>query len=164
MRKSTGLAAFAVAATVSFAASAQGVVSERNLSLDLAREIATTALETCRKNGFHVSVTVLDRAGQVRVSFRDDGARPHTPENSQRKAYTSRTFGIPSAEFASSVTTNPARAAQATLTGVIALAGALPIKVGEEIVGSVGVSGSPGGDKDEACAKAGIDKVADQLK
>jgi uncharacterized protein GlcG (DUF336 family) len=164
MRKTNGLAAFALIATLSSAAGAQGVVSERNLSLDLAKEIATTTLETCRKNGFHVSVTVLDRAAQVRVSLRDDGARPHTPENSRRKAYTARTFGVSSAEFASSLATNPARVAQATLPGVIALAGALPIKVGDDIIGAVGVSGSPGGDKDEACAKAGIDKVADQLK
>src|SRR5262249_36767978 len=145
-------------------AASEGVRMERNLSLDLARAIGETALETCRKNGFHVSVTVLDRAGQMRVMLRDDDARPHTPENSQRKAYTSRTFGIASAEFAERAPKEPGRAAQATLTGVIALAGALPIKVGDEIVGAVGVSGSPGGDKDEACARAGIEKVADQLK
>jgi uncharacterized protein GlcG (DUF336 family) len=137
---------------------------ERNLSLDMARAIGETALETCRKNGFHVSVTVLDRAGQVRVSLRDDDARPHTLENSQRKAYTARTFGMPSSDFAARVPNEPPRAAQATLTGVIALAGGLPIKVGDDIIGAVGVSGSPGGEKDEVCAKTGIEKVAEQLK
>jgi len=156
------LAALAVAPAMP--ADAQGVRMERNLSLDMARAIGETALETCRKNGFHVSVTVLDRAGQVRLALRDDDARPHTAENSQRKAYTSRTFGIPSSEFAARVQAEPARAAQATLSGVIALAGALPIKVGDDIIGAVGVSGSPGGDKDEACARAGIEKVAEQLK
>jgi uncharacterized protein GlcG (DUF336 family) len=146
------------------AAPAQGVVSERNISLNLAWTIAEAALSTCRQNGFHVSVAVVDRSGEVRFWLRDDDARPHTFENSRRKAYTARTIGMPSGEFAKLTATEPARAAQATLPHIIALAGALPIKVGDEIIGAVGVSGSPGGDKDEACAKAGIDKVADQLK
>jgi uncharacterized protein GlcG (DUF336 family) len=103
----------------------------------------------------------------VRVALRGDGTGPHTFENSRRKAYTARTFRVSSAEFAKRLT-DPARApntqAQSTLPGVIALAGALPIMVGEEVIGAVGVSGAPGGERDEACAKAGIDKVADQLK
>ena len=84
-------------------------------------------------------------------------------ENSQRKAYTARTFRIPSGEFAQRVKDNPTTGA-VHLTGVIAAQGALPIKVGDEVIGAVGVSGAPGGEKDEACSKAGIDKVADQLK
>ena len=164
MRQRTIMVLAALAVAAAPPAGAQGVRMERNLSLDLARAIGETALETCRKNGFHVSVTVLDRAGQVRLALRDDDARPHTMENSQRKAYTARTFGVPSAEFAARVPNEPARAAQATLTGVIALAGGMPIKVGDDIIGAVGVSGSPGGDKDEACARAGIEKVAEQLK
>jgi uncharacterized protein GlcG (DUF336 family) len=95
--------------------------------------------------------------------LRDDNASPHTFENSQRKAYTARTFRVPSAEFATRMAGDPVKA-QLALPGVIALAGALPIKVGDEIIGAVGVSGAPGGEKDEACAKTGIDKVADQLK
>jgi uncharacterized protein GlcG (DUF336 family) len=145
-------------------ARAQGVLSERNISLNLAWTIAEAALSACRQNGFHVSVAIVDRSGEVRFWLRDDDARPHTFENSRRKAYTARTFGIPSAEFAKLAASEPARAAQATLPNIVALAGALPIKVGDEIIGAVGVSGSPGGDKDEACAKAGLDKVADQLK
>ena len=92
-----------------------------------------------------------------------DGAPPHTMENSQRKAYTSRTFRIPSGEFVQRVKDNPTTGA-VHLTGIIAAQGALPIKAGDEVIGAVGVSGAPGGEKDEVCAKAGIDKVADQLK
>jgi len=84
-------------------------------------------------------------------------------ENSQKKAYTARTFRIPSGEFAQRVKDNPTTGA-VHLSGIVAAQGALPIKVGDEVIGSVGVSGAPGGDKDEACAKAGIDKIADQLK
>jgi uncharacterized protein GlcG (DUF336 family) len=84
-------------------------------------------------------------------------------ENSQRKAYTARTFRMSSGEFAQRVKDNPTLSA-VHLTGVIAAQGALPIKVGDDAIGAVGVSGAPGGEKDEACAKAGLDKVADQLK
>jgi uncharacterized protein GlcG (DUF336 family) len=163
MLKSCLAAAMAAGTLLSSPANAQGVLTERNISLGLAIAIAQSALESCRANGFHVSVTVVDRAGQVRVALRDEGSSPHTLENSQRKAYTARTFRIPSAEFATRMAGDPVKA-QLVLPGVIALAGALPIKVGDDIIGAVGVSGAPGGEKDEACAKAGIDKVADQLQ
>jgi len=143
-------------------ASAQ-LLTEKSLSAAMAMTIAQTALETCTKQGYHVSVHVLGHNGEVLVAVRGDGAPPHTMENSQRKAYTARTFRIPSGEFAQRVKDNPTISA-VHLTGVIAAQGALPIKVGDEVIGAVGVSGAPGGEKDEACSKAGIDKVADQLK
>src|SRR5271157_4131162 len=154
------LAVVGVACALASPASAQ-LLTERGLSAAMA--IAQTALETCTKQGYHVSVHVLGRNGETLVAVRGDGAPPHTMENSQRKAYTARTFRIPSGEFAQRVKDNPTISA-VHLTGVIAAQGALPIKVGDEVIGAVGVSGAPGGEKDEACAKAGIDKVADQLK
>src|SRR6516165_4881232 len=84
-------------------------------------------------------------------------------ETCTRKAYTARTFRIPSGEFAQRVKDNPTLGA-VHLTGIIAAQGALPIKVGDEVIGAVGVSGAPGGEKDETCAKSGIDRIADQLK
>ena len=143
-------------------ASAQ-LLTEKSLSAAMAMTIAQTALETCAKQGYHVSVHVLGRNGEVLVAVRGDGAPPHTMENSQRKAYASRTFRIPSGEFVQRVKDNPTTGA-VHLTGIIAAQGALPIKAGDEVIGAVGVSGVPGGEKDEACSKAGIDKVADQLK
>ena len=139
------------------------LLTEKSLSAAMAMAIAQTALETCTKQGYHVSVHVLGHNGEVLVAVRGDGAPPHTMENSQRKAYTARTFRIPSGEFAQRVKDNPSISA-VHLTGVIAAQGALPIKVGDDVIGAVGVSGAPGGEKDEACSKAGIDKVADQLK
>jgi uncharacterized protein GlcG (DUF336 family) len=144
------------------AASAQ-LLTEKSLSAAMAIAIAQTALETCTKQGYHISVHVLGRNGEVLVAIRGDGAPPHTMENSQRKAYTARTFRIPSGEFAQRVKDNPTLGA-VHLTGIIAAQGSLPIKVGDEVIGAVGVSGAPGGEKDEACAKAGIEKVAEQLK
>ena len=139
------------------------LLTEKSLSAAMALAIAQTALETCTRQGYHVSVHVLGRNGEILVAVRGDGAPPHTMENSQRKAYTARTFRIPSGEFAQRVKDNPTLSA-VHLTGIIAAQGALPIKVGDDVIGAVGVSGAPGGEKDEACAKAGIDKVADQLK
>jgi uncharacterized protein GlcG (DUF336 family) len=151
-----------LAASLAIPASAQ-MLDHKDLSLAMALTIATTAADTCKAQGNLVSVTVVGRDGQVIVLLRGDDASPHTVENSRRKAYTARTFRIPSGEFAKRVKDNPTTGL-VHLSGVIAAQGALPIKIGDDVVGAVGVSGSPGGDKDEACAKAGLDKVADQLK
>ena len=139
------------------------LLNQKALSAAMALSIAQTALETCTKQGYQVSVHVLGRDGEVLVAVRGDNAPPHTMENNQKKAYTARTFRIPSGEFAQRVKDNPTTGA-VHLSGIVAAQGALPIKVGDEDIGAVGVSGAPGGEKDEACSKAGIDKVADQLK
>jgi uncharacterized protein GlcG (DUF336 family) len=99
----------------------------------------------------------------VLVQIRGDGTGPHTMENSFKKAFTARTFRIPSGEMEERLKKNPQMGAQ-YLTGFTTARGALPIMIGEEVIGAAGVSGAPGGDKDEACVKAGIEKVADQLK
>ena len=151
-------------AALLFALPAQAqLLTHKDLSLATSLTIATTAGETCKGQGYRVSVTVLGRNGEVIVQLRGDETGPHTMENSFRKAYTARTFRIPSGEFAQRVKDNPT-SGQVHLTNVIANQGALPIKIGEETIGAVGVSGAPGGEKDEACAKTGLDKVADQLK
>jgi len=106
---------------------------------------------------------VVGRNGELLVHLRGDNTGPHTMENSFRKAYTSRTFRIPSEEMAKRLKANP-QLGQVYLTNIVPAGGALPITIGEEVIGAVGASGAPGGDKDEACVKAGIDKVADQLK
>ena len=93
----------------------------------------------------------------------DDGRIIGTEENAFKKAFTSRTFRIPSGEMEDRLKKNPAMGAQ-YLTGFTTGRGALPIKIGDEVVGAAGVSGAPGGDKDEDCVKTGIAKVADQLK
>jgi uncharacterized protein GlcG (DUF336 family) len=161
MQKSA-TAALVLVVALAMPASAQ-LLARKDLSLATASAIATTAAETCKAQGYHVSVHVLGRNGETIVALRGDDASPHTWENSQRKAYTARTFRVPSAELAQRLKNDPTLSF-VHLTGVIALAGGLPIKLGDETIGAVGVSGAPGGEKDEACAKAGLDKVADQLK
>jgi uncharacterized protein GlcG (DUF336 family) len=156
------LAGFAVAAVLSSPVGAQGIVLQKNITLALAQTIATAAIAQCRSMGYKISVTVVDREGLPIVMMRDDGAGLHTPEGSDRKAYTARAFSQPSAAFVKRLEERPESVGSRHYSRVLALAGGLPIKVGDEIVGAVGVSGTPG--KDDDCAQAGIDKVADQLK
>ena len=156
-----GLAGFTVAAVLSSPVGAQGIVLQKNITLALAQTIANAAIAQCQSMGYTVSVTIVDRAGTI-VMLRDDGAGLHTPEGSDRKAYTARAFGQPSAAFARRLQDRPETVGSRHYSRVLALDGGLPIKVGDEIVGAVGVSGTPG--KDDDCAQVGIDKVADQLK
>lgn len=154
--------ASALALGVATTANAQ-LLTHKDISLAMAITIAQTAIDTCKANGYAVSVHVLGREGQVVLAVRNDGAGLATFENSMKKAYTSRTFARSSGEFAEGVKGNP-NAGALFLTNIVPAQGALPIKIGSETIGAVGVSGAPGGEKDEACAKAGIDKVAADLK
>lgn len=156
------VAAVVATITLPVAANTQGVISERNVSMQLARTIADAAME-CAKNGNGISVAVVDRSGGVRVLIRGDNSPPHGIELARRKAYTARTFRRPSLEWAKRSET--ALAWQRSLAEVIPLGGGMPIKAGDETIGAVGVSGTSGGQQgDEDCAKAAIAKVADQLK
>src|SRR6476660_2015136 len=149
------LAGVGLACALVAPASAQ-LLSRKDLS-------AATALATCTANGYRVSATIVGRNGEVIVQVRGDGTGPHTMENSFKKAFTARTFRIPSGEMEDRLKKNPQMGAQ-YLTGFTTARGALPIMVGDDVIGAAGVSGAPGGEKDEACVKAALDKVADQLK
>ena len=164
MRYSLGLAGsvFAVAALLPSSGGAQ-VLMQRDVSLNMALAIAETAVSECEKAGNNVSVAVVDRAGRLRVFLQGDKAAPHNIELAQRKAYTARTFGRPSAEWTERTGAGSELAGQRQLEHVIALRGGIPIKVGDDTIGGVGVSGSTSGG-DEACAMAGLAKVQDQLK
>jgi uncharacterized protein GlcG (DUF336 family) len=158
----TILAAF----TFAMPANAQAPQVEKNVSMKMALMIIEGTIEQCSKDGHRVSVVIVDRAGAVAASVRGDGTNPHTVEFARLKAYTARTNprGMTSQQF-KNLTEQPGGPAYLRqIPGVVAVGGGVPIKVGSEIIGAVGVSGAPGGDKDEACANAGIAKVADSLK
>jgi uncharacterized protein GlcG (DUF336 family) len=144
------------------AANAQ-VLAHKDISLAMATTIAQVTIDTCKTQGYNVSVHVLGREGQTILAVRNPEAGLITFENSMKKAYTARTFSRSSGEFAEGVKGNP-NAGALFLTNITPAQGALPIKIGNETIGAVGVSGAPGGEKDEACAKAGIDKVSADLK
>ena len=158
----TRIAVFAAAAALAAPASAE-LLARKDLSLATALTIATTAADTCKGQGYRVSVSVVGRNGETLVQLRGDDASPHTLDFSLRKAYTARTFRVASGEIANRFKQDPAYFG-VHVPNTAPSQGALPIKIGEETIGAVGVSGAPGGEKDEACAKAGIDKIADQLK
>lgn len=158
-------ALLAVASFATFTASAQtATYGMRSLTLDAAREMANTAMESCRKAGYKVTITILDNRGATKLVMSDDGANPHTVENRMRKAYTSVTSGIPSGEYGKRNVANPQSIGALFLDRITTLEGALPILAGKDRVGAIGISGAPGGDKDAACAQAGIDKISAGLK
>jgi uncharacterized protein GlcG (DUF336 family) len=144
-------------------ANAQAVVSERTISFNAALEMANVALESCRKGGYKVTITVLNRQGRTAVVLHDTGANPHTIENSLRKAYTSLSFRRPSGEFGKAMASTPPPHAAILLDKVTSGEGGLPVLSNKEVIGSIGISGAPGGHLDAACAQAGIDKIAGGL-
>jgi len=156
-----GVATAALVFSLTAPAKAQ-LIERKDISYPMALAIAQGALEDCKARGYPVSVVVVDRAGANIVTLRADGAGPHTMENARRKAYTALTFKMTSEEFAKLMESNPVRRQQATLPGVIGIPGGVPVKVGNDVIAGVGLSGSPG--VDEPCVRAGLAKVADQLK
>jgi uncharacterized protein GlcG (DUF336 family) len=151
----------------SVAAFAQ-VAQEPTLSADAALAVAAGALAECRKEGQKVSVAVVDAAGRMKASVRDDGAAPHTAEHSYRKAYTALSYRMPSADYGK-------RAAEAKgvaigpqlLPNITTAAGGVPIKAGNATIGAVGVSGTPssggGGAGDAKCAEAGNARISKDI-
>jgi len=147
--------------TLAAPASAQ-LLQHKDLSLSVALAIADGALDACKAMGYAASVVVVDRGGDTLVALRGDGSSPHTVENARRKAYTANTFKMTTEAFLQEMKTRPVRREQTTLPNVIAINGGVPIKVGDDVIGGVGLSGSPG--KDEECVNAGIEKVKQQLQ
>lgn len=142
---------------------AQGVVMQRNLSLDMAKTIAEATLAECKSKGYNTAAAVVDRAGQLLVLLRDEQATSQMAEMARRKAYTARMFRVTTQEFQKRTQDDPARAAQRDLVDILALSGGVPIQVGTDTIGAVGSAGSTL-DVDDGCAKAGVAKVAQLLK
>jgi uncharacterized protein GlcG (DUF336 family) len=147
---------------------AQVAESGYSLPLALAVKAATEAIATCASKGYPVSAVVVDPSGIIKLEAKGDHSTIHTTTAAFRKAYTVVTFGPifrfdASSTFVALLAKNPNGAALATLPDIALLAGGVAIKVGDEVVAAIGVSGSPGGDKDEACAQAGVVSIKDDL-
>jgi uncharacterized protein GlcG (DUF336 family) len=147
--------------TLAAPASAQ-LLQHKDLSRSVALAIAKGALDACKAMGYAASVVVVDRGGDTLVALRGDGSGPHTVENARRKAYTANTFKMTTEAFLQEMKTRPVRREQTTLPNVIAINGGVPFKAGDDFIGGVGLSGSPG--KDEECVNAGLEKVKQQLQ
>ncbi len=163
MRKLVQISAFALS-LVAAAAQAQAVRTEKNISLDLANQIAAATVAACSANGYAVTATVVDRAGTMRAVQRADNAGPHTLAASLQKAFTSASAKNNTLAMMEGAQKNPGAANLTDIPGFLLLGGGVPVKVGNEVIGAVGVGGAPGGHLDEQCAVAALDKVKDQLK
>jgi uncharacterized protein GlcG (DUF336 family) len=135
------------------------VVSVKRLSTDVAVKVAQAAIEACRKKGIQIAATVVDREGIVQVQLRDTIAAPITVPISKMKAFTAVNFNA-----ATSALGNRADTPIGRVDGLVMSAGGVPIQAGGSLLGAVGVSGAPSGETDEECARAGVDKVSDDLE
>ncbi len=144
------------------AQSGTGIVVERSISADTALELVVASLARCRADGYKVTVTVINRHARIAAQASDDGVNPHTLENAYRKAYTAFTTRTGTVEMAKRP--QPALSAFLLLGNLTALDGGVPIfSANKELVGAIGISGAPGGDKDTVCAMAGLEKIAGKL-
>ena len=157
-----GIVLIGIAAILSGRAGAQGVVMQRTLSLEMAKTIAEGTIAECKAKGYHTAAAVVDRAGQIMVLLRDEQATAQTAEMSRRKAYTARMFRTTTLEFQKR-TMDPAYAPQREVSDILALGGGVPIRIGDDVIGAAASSGSTQ-EQDDACAKAGVAKVANLLK
>ena len=146
------------------AAAQQATYPARSLTPEAALRAARAALASCQKSGYQVAVAVTDRAGHPLVMLRDRHAGPHTPGTATGKAYTALTFKIDTLSLARLTQAGQAMSGIRELPGVVAIGGGLPIESAGSQVGAIGVSGAPGGEADEACAKAGIAEIRDDLE
>ncbi|KAI5913288.1 heme-binding protein [Thauera sp. 2A1] len=158
------LAILLVSALATSGASAQAIRTERNMSLELANQLASAAVAACEEKGYAVAVTVVDRASQVRAVQRADNAGTHTLEASRAKAFTSASAKNTTLAMMEGAQKNPAAANLVNIPGFLLLGGGVPVKVGNEVIGAIGIGGAPGGHLDEQCAMAALEKHKDLLK
>ncbi len=139
---------------------AEPLPTQPYLPLTLAQTAANAALKKCTADGHRVSVAVADSAGVIMVILRNDGAGPHTIDSSSRKAYTAASLGRSTLELANFMKDKPEIHGLRDMNEqILMLGGGLPIKVGDELIGGIGVGGAPGADLDDSCAKAGVDAI-----
>jgi uncharacterized protein GlcG (DUF336 family) len=146
------------------ARAAEGIITYKSLSPDIALDLARAALNQCRKDGYQVAVVVLDRFGAPLVELRDRYAPSAALDIAGGKAWTAVTFTRDTSEFVKGIKDGTLGPGLAGLPKVTPLVGGLLIEAGGSLLGGVGVAGAPGGDKDEACAKAGLAAVQDKLE
>ena len=143
----------------------QNLSPHGSLLLSDAQKAANAALSKCEAGGYRVSVAVVDQSGNLKVLLRGDGAGPHTEDSSFKKAYTSASIRRSTNELAALITKVPTLQALRDMNdNILILGGGLPIKIGETVVGGIGVGGAPGADLDEACAQAGLEALQDETK
>lgn len=154
-------------ATLGFAGASlaqEGVFQTKSLTPETALSAAKAALESCRKQGYQVAVAVVDRAGLAQVVLRDRFAGAHTLEVATNKAWTAASFRTPTAALATETQAGMPMSGLRSLPRFLAAGGGLVIEAGGSVFGAIGVSGAPGGEADDDCARAGIKAIADAIE
>jgi len=142
------------------APAADDLPKEAVLPMSMASNAIQASLDACKKDGYRVSVSIVDRGGVLRAMSRADGAGPHTVDSSRKKAYTAASLRRPTTEMAELINKVPTLQALREMNDqVLILGGGLPIEIGGEVVGGIGVGGAPGAHLDDACARAGLDAI-----
>ncbi|WP_449567460.1 GlcG/HbpS family heme-binding protein [Lelliottia nimipressuralis] len=147
-----------VAGMMSVSAQAE-TLTQKNISLTQANALASAAIQACSAKNYQVSVTVVDRAGVVKAVQRTDNAGPHTVKASEMKAFTALSTKNASGKVMEAAQSNAAAQNMRDVPGFLLLAGGLPVKEGDEVIGAIGIGGAPGGQLDEACAQQALDSV-----
>lgn len=146
------------------AARADGLVTFQQLSPDTALKLAKATLDACRENDLQVAVAVVNRSGDLQVILRDQFAGAHTPDTSRRKAWTAVSFREATLELAAQTQAGSISSGVRFVTDALMLGGGVPVEAAGRIVGGVGVSGAPTGEMDDACARAGIDAIIEDIE
>jgi uncharacterized protein GlcG (DUF336 family) len=141
----------------------QALIGFKVMSPETALELARASLADCRKRGYQVAVAVVDRFGVAQVVLRDRFAGPHTPETARRKAWTAVSFRTDTLTMAEETQAGKPQSGARRVTDALMIGGGVPVEAGGSIVGGIGISGAPGGEADDACARAGIEAVADKI-
>jgi uncharacterized protein GlcG (DUF336 family) len=153
-----------LACTTAWAQSGPATHTLRLLTPEAAQKVVNAALQECRKQGFQVAVAVVDRSGVAQAMVRDRFAGAHTPEVAINKAWTAASFRTETTDLARATQPGQASSGLRSVARFTAVGGGVPIQAAGSIIGAVGVSGAPSGDADDACAKAGIASVRDELE
>ncbi len=162
LRQTTFTASITIGMLLSSASAQDATFSVRQLTPETALKLALAALEACRKEGFQVAVTVTDRSGVAQVVLRDRFAGPHTVTVAVDKAWTAVSFRQDTLSFAKA-TSDPAHSGPRNFARVVAVGGGVPVEAAGNILGAIGVSGAPGGEADDRCARAGIDAIRNDV-
>jgi len=140
---------------------AEDVLEEKNIGMDLARDLATEAIKSCREKGYSVSAVVVDKNGIQRVALRDDFASRFTLQIAEDKANATIMSGLKSGDFRAK--RGDIRPELNHVNGILMMVGGVPIISGGARIGAIGVSGAPGGERDEACVLEALTKLEDRL-
>lgn len=155
--------ALLLSGVMSFSSMASGIQTQKNLSLELADQLAQRAIQSCSAKGYQIAVTVVDRAGTMLVLQKMDNAGPHTVEASRMKAFTALTTKNSTENVMKATQANAGAANMRDIPGFLLLAGGVPVKAGEDTVGAIGIGGAPGGNLDQECALEALKSVQSVL-